>query len=313
MNAVKSVINWFNQFRASIQQTLQPIIPILQMLGQVANQVFGFLFISLINGVVMAFQYLWTIVSVVFTAIGGILQAASQLFIGLATAWIQLYQVTYLGVLTLQTMTQNVMNTIWNTILSIWSQISNFIFNILNRILGTNITSWNQIWSVISGAVTRIWNTVASWFSRVVSTVAQKMMQALSRIISGGAQWVSSIISAMSRFVQGVVSGFVRVVAQVASGSRAVSKVRSFFGQMVSAGLHIASGIARGIANGASRVINAAANIAKKLLVQLKRTRYSFTFTCIQRYRWIHFSGLGIGIMEQSNSAINASRRLAKM
>ncbi|MCH1594750.1 terminase, partial [Staphylococcus epidermidis] len=34
MNAVKSVINWFNQFRASIEQTLQPIIPILQMLGQ---------------------------------------------------------------------------------------------------------------------------------------------------------------------------------------------------------------------------------------------------------------------------------------
>lgn len=117
------------------------------------------------------------------------------------------------------------------------------------------------------------------------------MMQALSRIISGGARWVSSIISAMSRFVQGVVSGFVRVVSQVASGmGRAVSKVRSFFGKMVSAGLHIASGIAKGIANGASRVINAAANIAKKQLVQLKRTRYSLTFTCVQRYRRIYFS-----------------------
>lgn len=315
MNAVKSVINWFNQFRASIQQTLQPIIPILQMLGQVANQVFGFLFISLINGVVMAFQYLWTIVSVVFTAIGGILQAASQLFIGLATAWIQLLSGDIPGAwLTLQTMTQNVMNTIWNTILSIWSQISNFIFNILNRILGTNITSWNQIWSVISGAVTRIWNTVASWFSRVVSTVAQKMMQALSRIISGGAQWVSSIISAMVRFVQGVVSGFVRVVSQVASGmSRAVSKVRSFFGQMVSAGLHIASGIARGIANGASRVINAAANIAKKAVSAAKNVLGIHSPSRVFRGIGGYISqGLGIGIMEESNRAINASRRLAK-
>lgn len=313
--AVTAVINWFNQFRASIQQTLQPIIPILQMLGQVANQVFGFLFISLINGVVMAFQYLWTIVSVVFTAIGGILQAASQLFIGLATAWIQLLSGDIPGAwLTLQTMTQNVMNTIWNTILSIWSQISNFIFNILNRILGTNITSWNQIWSVISGAVTRIWNTVASWFSRVVSTVAQKMMQALSRIISGGAQWVSSIISAMVRFVQGVVSGFVRVVSQVASGmSRAVSKVRSFFGQMVSAGLHIASGIARGIANGASRVINAAANIAKKAVSAAKNVLGIHSPSRVFRGIGGYISqGLGIGIMEQSNSAINASRRLAK-
>ncbi|WP_145368570.1 phage tail protein [Staphylococcus epidermidis] len=315
MNAVKSVINWFNQFRSSIQQTLQPIIPILQMLGQVANQVFGFLFISLINGVVMAFQYLWTIVSVVFTAIGGILQAASQLFIGLATAWIQLLSGDIPGAwLTLQTMTQNVMNTIWNTILSIWSQISNFIFNILNRILGTNITSWNQIWSVISGAMIRIWNTVASWFSRVVSTVAQKMMQALSRIISGGAQWVSSIISAMVRFVQGVVSGFVRVVAQVASGmSRAVSKVRSFFGQMVSAGLHIASGIARGIANGASRVINAAANIAKKAVSAAKSVLRIHSPSRVFRGIGGYISqGLGIGIMEESNRAINASRRLAK-
>ena len=315
MNAVKSVINWFNQFRASIEQTLQPIIPILQMLGQVANQVLGFLFISLINGLVTAFQSLWTVISVVFTAIGGILQAATQLIFGLFTALIQLLTGDFSGAwLTLQTTISNVMTTIWNTLVSIWNQISNFIFNVLNRILGTNITSWNQIWSAISGAVTRIWNTVSSWFSRVVSTVAQKMMQALSRIISGGARWVSSIISAMSRFVQGVVSGFVRVVSQVASGmGRAVSKVRSFFGQMVSAGLHIASGIARGIANGASRVINAAANIAKKAVSAAKSVLRIHSPSRVFRDIGGYISqGLGIGIMEQSNSAINASRRLAK-
>ena len=315
MNAVKTVINWFNQFRASIEQTLQPIKPILQMLGQVANQVLGFLFISLINGLVTAFQSLWTVISVVFTAIGGILQAATQLIFGLFTALIQLLTGDFSGAWqTLQTTISNVMTTIWNTILSIWGQISNFIFNVLNRILGTNITSWNQIWSAISGAVTRIWNTVSSWFSRVVSTVAQKMMQALSRIISGGAQWVSSIISAMSRFVQGVVSGFVRVVSQVASGmGRAVSKVRSFFGQMVSAGLHIASGIAKGIANGASRVINAAANIAKKAVSAAKSVLRIHSPSRVFRDIGGYISqGLGIGIMEESNRAINASRRLAK-
>ena len=313
--AVTAVINWFNQFRASIQQTLQPIIPILQMLGQVANQVLGFLFISLINGLVTAFQSLWTVISVVFTAIGGILQAATQLIFGLFTALIQLLTGDFSGAWqTLQTTISNVMTTIWNTLVSIWNQISTFIFGVLNRILGTNITSWNQIWSAISGAVTRIWNTVSSWFSRVVSTVAQKMMQALSRIISGGARWVSSIISAMSRFVQGVVSGFVRVVSQVASGmGRAVSKVRSFFGQMVSAGLHIASGIAKGIANGASRVINAAANIAKKAVSAAKNVLGIHSPSRVFRGIGGYISqGLGIGIMEQSNSAINASRRLAK-
>lgn len=315
MNAVKTVINWFNQFRASIEQTLQPIMPILQMLGQVANQVLGFLFISLINGLVTAFQSLWTVISVVFTAIGGILQAATQLIFGLFTALIQLLTGDFSGAWqTLQTTISNVMSTIWNTILSIWGQISNFIFNVLNRILGTNITSWNQIWSAISGAVTRIWNTVSSWFSRVVSTVAQKMMQALSRIISGGARWVSSIISAMSRFVQGVVSGFVRVVSQVASGmGRAVSKVRSFFGKMVSAGLHIASGIARGIANGASRVINAAANIAKKAVSAAKNVLGIHSPSRVFRGIGGYISqGLGIGIVKDGNRAINASRRLAK-
>ena len=247
--AVTAVINWFNQFRASIQQTLQPIIPILQMLGQVANQVLGFLFISLINGVVMAFQYLWTIVSVVFTAIGGILQAATQLIFGLFTALIQLLTGDFSGAwLTLQTTISNVMTTIWNTLVSIWNQISNFIFNILNRILGTNITSWNQIWSVISGAAIRIWNTVSSWFSRVVSTVAQKMMQALSRIISGGAQWVSSIISAMSRFLQAVVSGFFRVVGAVGNGMRnALNRARSFIGHFYQVGVDMIAGMIRGI------------------------------------------------------------------
>ncbi|MDU2082880.1 MAG: terminase, partial [Staphylococcus epidermidis] len=128
--AVTAVINWFNQFRASIEQTLQPIMPILQMLGQVANQVLGFLFISLINGLVTAFQSLWTVISVVFTAIGGILQAATQLIFGLFTALIQLLTGDFSGAWqTLQTTISNVMTTIWNTLVSIWNQISNFIFN----------------------------------------------------------------------------------------------------------------------------------------------------------------------------------------
>ena len=313
--AVTAVINWFNQFRASIQQTLQPIIPILQMLGQVANQVLGFLFISLINGVVMAFQYLWTIVSVVFTAIGGILQAASQLFIGLATAWIQLLSGDIPGAWqTLQTTTQNVMNTIWNTILSIWNQISNFIFNILNRILGTNITSWNQIWSVISGAVIRIWNTVASWFTRVVSTVTQKMMQALSRIISGGAQWVSSIISAMSRFVQGVVSGFVRVLNAVRNGmQQALSAIRGFFGHFSEVGSYLMQGLANGIMKGVGWVVKAAKGVAERAVSAAKSAlgiaSPSKVFRGIGEYV---SQGLGIGIMKDGNRAINASRRLAK-
>lgn len=315
MNAVKSVINWFNQFRASIQQTLQPIIPILQMLGQVANQVLGFLFISLINGVVMAFQYLWTIVSVIFTAIGGILQAASQLFIGLATAWIQLLSGDIPGAWqTLQTTTQNVMNTIWNTILSIWNQISNFIFNILNRILGTNITSWGQIWSVITGFVTNIWGSVSSWFGRMVSTIGQKMILALGRIISGGVQWVSSIVSAMSNFVQGVISGFIRVLGAVRNGmQQALSAIRGFFGRFSEVGQYLMQGLANGIMKGIGWVVKAAKGVAERAVNAAKSAlgiaSPSKVFRGIGEYV---SQGLGIGIMKDGNRAINASRRLAK-
>ncbi|MCG1868801.1 terminase [Staphylococcus epidermidis] len=312
--AVTAVINWFNQFRASIQQTLQPIIPILQMLGQVANQVFGFLFISLINGVVMAFQYLWTIVSVVFTAIGGILQAATQLIFGLFTALIQLLTGDFSGAwLTLQTTISNVMTTIWNTLVSIWNQISNFIFNILNRILGTNITSWNQIWSVISGAVIRIWNTVSSWFSRVVSTVAQKMMQALSRIISGGAQWVSSIISAMSRFLQAVVSGFFRVVGAVGNGMRnALNRARSFIGHFYQVGVDMIAGMIRGIVQKAKDLAAAAWNAAKGALNAAKSALDSHS----PSRKFIQLgndsmTGLGMGISEYAGKAARESKLAA--
>lgn len=312
--AVTAVINWFNQFRASIQQTLQPIIPILQMLGQVANQVLGFLFISLINGVVMAFQYLWTIVSVVFTAIGGILQAATQLIFGLFTALIQLLTGDFSGAwLTLQTTISNVMTTIWNTLVSIWNQISNFIFNILNRILGTNITSWNQIWSVISGAVIRIWNTVSSWFSRVVSTVAQKMMQALSRIISGGAQWVSSIISAMSRFLQAVVSGFFRVVGAVGNGMRnALNRARSFIGHFYQVGVDMIAGMIRGIVQKAKDLAAAAWNAAKGALNAAKSALDSHS----PSRKFIQLgndsmTGLGMGISEYAGKAARESKLAA--
>lgn len=312
--AVTAVINWFNQFRASIQQTLQPIIPILQMLGQVANQVLGFLFISLINGVVMAFQYLWTIVSVVFTAIGGILQAATQLIFGLFTALIQLLTGDFSGAwLTLQTTISNVMTTIWNTLVSIWNKISNFIFNVLNRILGTNITSWNQIWSVISGAVIRIWNTVASWFSRVVSTVAQKMMQALSRVISGGAQWVSSIISAMSRFLQAVVSGFFRVVGAVGNGMRtALNRARSFIGGFYQAGVDMIAGMIRGIVQKAKDLAAAAWNAAKGALNAAKSALDSHS----PSRKFIQLgndsmTGLGMGISEYAGKAARESKLAA--
>lgn len=359
MGSIQSVINWFNQFHNSIMQTLQPIMPLLQQIGQVVNQVLGVIFVGVINSLVTSFQYLWTIVSVAFTAIGGIIQAGTQLIIGIFTALIQLLTGDFSGAWqTLQTTIQNVMTTIWNTIVSIFSQISQFIFTTLNSILGTNISSWSQIWSSTTQFVSQIWSSVSQWFGqmaqtvwqkmvqaynyvvstgsqwvssisstvsnffsrvangfmRVVNSVWQHMQQAYSRIVSGGSQWVSAIISAMARFVQSVISGFVNVVSQVQSGmSRAVSTVRNFVGQFVSAGMDLMRGLVDGIKSGLSWVVNAAKNVAQSAVNAAKSVLRIHSPSRVFRGIGGYISqGLGIGIMKDSNRAIDASRRLAK-
>lgn len=257
--AISSIINWFMQLWASIQQTLQPIIPILQMIGNAFMQYLGVIVMTAIMQIITAFQALWTSVSIIFTAIGGIISVVVQIIVGLFTALIQLLTGDFSGAwLTLQNMVSNVMNTIWNTLVSIWNQISNFIFSVLNRILGTNITSWGQIWSAITGFVTRIWNSVSNWFGRVVSTVGSKMIQAWNYVKSHGAQWVTAIISVMGRFLQSIVNHFFRVVHAVGNGMRnAWSNIKNWVGRFFSAGAELISAVAHGVASAAWKVVSA--------------------------------------------------------
>ncbi|MFB2002421.1 terminase [Staphylococcus aureus] len=313
--AISSIISWFMQLWASIQQTLQPIMPILQMLGQVFMQVLGVLVMGIIQALIFTFQALWTAVSVIFTAIGGIISVVVQIIVGLFTALIQLLTGDFSGAwLTLQNMISNVMNTIWNTLVSIWNQISNFIFSVLNRILGTNITKWSQIWTAIVAAVTRIWNSVSSWFGRTVATVGSKMSQALGHVKSKGSQWVSSIVSTMGRFVQGIVSGFFRVVSSVGNGMRnAVNKVKSFASSFVSAGLDMMRGLVNGIKQGMSWVANAARNAASNALKAAKSVlgihSPSREFMGVGMFT---MQGFAIGIDKHVGSAVSSVKQASR-
>ncbi|MEL3710545.1 terminase [Staphylococcus borealis] len=260
--AISSIVGWFAQLWASIQQTLQPIMPILQQLGQMFMNVLGGLVMGAIQLVIGAFQSLWLAVSVVFTAIGAIISSVIQLIVGLFTAFIQLLTGDFSGAwLTLQTTIQNVMMTIWNAIVSIWTQISQFIFTSLNSILGMNITSWSQIWSAIVQYVTQIWNSVTQWFGQMAQSVWNKMVQAYNYVVSTGAQWVSSIISTLARFVSSVISGFITVVSSVASHmAQALSRVISVGAQWVSAIISAMARFVSGVINGFVRVVSAVAN-----------------------------------------------------
>lgn len=357
--AISSIIGWFTQLWASIQQTLQPIMPILQQLGQMFMDVLGGLVMGAIQLLIGAFQSLWMAVSVIFTAIGGIISAVVQLIVGLFTAFIQFITGDFSGAWqTLQTTIQNVMTTIWDTIVSIFTQISEFIFTTLNSILDTNITSWSQIWSAITQYVSQIWSSVTNWFSRVAQSVWQKMVQAYNyivntgsqwvssigstisnfcsrvangfmrvvqsvwqhmqeayqRVVSGGSQWVSGIVNAMSNFVSRVVNGFVNVVSQVQAGMhRAYSTIVGFVGQFASAGMDLMRGLVDGIKRGLSWVVNAAKNVAQSAVNAAKSVLRIHSPSRVFRGIGGYISqGLGIGIMKDSNRAIDASRRLAK-
>ncbi|MCC3663287.1 terminase [Staphylococcus haemolyticus] len=307
--AISSIVGWFAQLWASIQQTLQPIMPILQQLGQLFMEVLGGLVMGAIQLVIGAFQSLWLAVSVIFTAIGGIISAAVQLIVGLFTAFIQFITGDFSGAWqTLQTTVQNVWTTIWNTIVSIFTQISEFIFNTLNSILGTNITSWSQIWSAIVQYVTQIWNSVTQWFGQMAQSVWNKMVQAYNYVVSTGAQWVSSIINTLARFVSSVISGFIRVVSSVASHmAQALSRVISVGAQWVSAIISAMARFVSGVISGFVRVVNQVQSGMSRAVNTVRNFIGQFVSAGLDLMR-----GLVQGIMNGMKWVVNAAKNVAQ-
>ncbi|UKM36600.1 tape measure protein [Staphylococcus phage vB_SauS_Mh15] len=60
--AIQGVVGWLTELWGKIQSTLQPIMPILQVLGQVFMQVLGVLVIGIITNVMNIIQGLWTLI-----------------------------------------------------------------------------------------------------------------------------------------------------------------------------------------------------------------------------------------------------------
>lgn len=257
--AIQGVVDWLSQLWGKIQSTLQPIMPILQMLGQIFMQVLGVLVIGIITNVMNIIQGLWTLITIAFQAIGTVISVAVQIIVGLLTALIQFLTGDFSGALeTIKTTVTNVLDTIWQYMQSVWESIIGFLTGVMNRTLSMFGTSWSQIWSTITNFVSSIWNTVTSWFSRVASSVAEKMGQALNFIITKGSEWVSNIWNTVTSFASKVADGFKRVVSNVGDGmSDALGKIKSFFGDFLNAGAELIGKVAEGVANAAHRVVSA--------------------------------------------------------
>lgn len=257
--AIQGVVDWLTQLWGKIQSTLQPIMPILQMLGQIFMQVLGVLVIVIITNVMNIIQGLWTLITIAFQAIGTVISVAVQIIVGLFTALIQLLTGDFSGAWeTIKTTVTNVLDTIWQYMQSVWESIIGFLTGVMNRTLSMFGTSWSQIWSTITNFVSSIWNTVTSWFSRVASSIAEKMGQALNFIITKGSEWVSNIWNTVTSFASKVADGFKRVVSNVGDGmSDALGKIKSFFRDFLNAGAELIGKVAEGVANAAHRVVSA--------------------------------------------------------
>lgn len=257
--AIQGVVDWLSQLWGKIQSTLQPIMPILQMLGQIFMQVLGVLVIGIITNVMNIIQGLWTLITIAFQAIGTVISVAVQIIVGLFTALIQFLTGDFSGAWeTIKNTVSNVLDTIWEYMQSVWDSIIGFLTGVMNRTLSMFGTSWSQIWSTITNFVSSIWNTVTSWFGRVASSVAEKMGQALNFIITKGSEWVSNIWNTVTSFASKVADGFKRVVSNVGDGmSDALGKIKSFFSDFLNAGAELIGKVAEGVANAAHKVVSA--------------------------------------------------------
>ncbi|MGM7689759.1 phage tail protein [Staphylococcus felis] len=313
--AIQGLISRLQNLWSKIQETLQPIMPVLQQLGEIANQVLGVIFVAAINGLVTMITGLWTAVQIAFTAIGTIISSVIQLIVGIFTAFIQFLSGDFSGAWqTLQTTIANVGETIWQGLVSIWNQIQQFLFDTYSRIAGKTVESWSQIWQNTVSYLTNIWNSVVQWFSQVVSTIGAKMGAALVQIIAKGAQWVSSIQQAMVNFLNAVVRGFLNVVRACVDGMQnAVNTIRNFFGQFSEVGSYLMEGLANGIRAGISWVVDAAKGVAERAVSAAKNVlgiaSPSKVFKSIGRFV---SQGLGIGITNHAYKAVDAVKSVSK-
>lgn len=175
--AVQSVIGWFQQLASQTSATLEPIMPVLQKIGEYMNQVFGQVVMTVIAQVIVAWQTLWAVIQIAATIIGGAISLIVNTIVSLFTAVIQFLTGDFSGAWeTLKNMVSTNLQIIWQTIVNIWNIIVQYLSNVLNTILGVFGTSWQQIWTTISTYATQIWTTIVAIFSMIgafLSTVWQ--------------------------------------------------------------------------------------------------------------------------------------------
>lgn len=312
--AIQGVILWFRELWASIQSTFQPIMPILEVLGEIFNKIFGIQIMLIISQVITAFQGLWTTIQIAAQLIGAAISIAVNIIISLFTALIQLLTDDFSGAWdTLKNMITTNLQLISQTILNIFGIITGFLSSTLNRILGIFGTNWQQIFATVSSKVSQIWSKITSVFSALVTAIAVYVGQWLAKIVNGFIQMVSHAQQGMGRFLAKIVGGFIRVVSAVGQGvTNAVSRARNFVSDFVQAGVDLIADMIQGVIDKAKDLAQAAWDAAKGALNAAKSAlgikSPSREFKSLGMFSMI---GLGNGIAQYANKAAKESRLAA--
>ena len=312
--AIQGIIGWFQQLLGNVTATLKPIMPILQMLGQFFNQVFGQVIMSTIARVMVAFQALWAGIQIVAQIIGLAIQILVQTVVGLFTALIQFVTGDFGGAWqTLKNMVSQNTMAIWNTLVNIWGIITGFLSTALNTILGVFGTSWQKIWSIVSSKASQIWATITSKFGALVGAIAGFVGQWVGKILSGMSQMVAHAISGMIRFGSSIISGFVRAVSAVANGvTNMVNKALGFVGQFLSAGRDLIMGMVNGVKAAAGALIGAVTGVVGSAINKAKALLHIGSPSKVFRQIGVWtMQGFGNGIENQRKNVENSMRTVA--
>lgn len=334
--AISGLISWFQELWSNIQTTLQPIMPLLQQLGTLANQILGVIFVAAIKALVLAFQFLSAQVQIAWSIVGTVISVAVQLVTGILTAFIQFLTGDFSGAwLTLQQTISNVGQTIWQGIQNIWSIIQNYFFQVYGNLVGKTITSWSQIWSIISGKLASILGSIIGYFSQIlssiigymaqvvanisstwsniVSTIISSLVSAYNSVISYMSQILASIASTMIGIVSRTISGMAEFVSSIISGvQNALSAVAEFAGEFISAGYDLIMGMVQGVKNAAGALVDAAVSAVSDAISaaksKLKINSPSKVFAEIGMWTVM---GMVKGIDKHKGSAVSSTERLA--
>ena len=98
---------------------------------------------------------------------------------------------------------KNIFSSIWNGLVSWFTNILETIKGVLDVALGWIGTSWEQVWSGVKNFFTNIWNGIKAFISSTINSISTT----ISNVITGIKTTVSNVFSAIKTTISNIFNG----------------------------------------------------------------------------------------------------------